>query len=64
MQPAFCQPWGGRQRGTGWVQAPRGEAWVFWIVAGQEPPPGGRTLTHRGSIPRADDEEEELGQSR
>lgn len=31
----------------GWAQAPKGEAWVSWVVGGgQEAPPGGRALTH------------------
>lgn len=38
MQPALCQPWGGRRRGTAWAQAPRGEAWVSWVVGGGRNP--------------------------
>lgn len=37
----------GRQmEGTGLAQAPRGEAWVSWVVGGGQEPPGGRALTH------------------
>lgn len=38
---------GKTDRGTGWAQAPKGEAWVSWVAGGgQEPPPGGWALTH------------------
>ena len=38
MQPALCQPWGGKRRGTSWAQAPRGEAWVSWCLEGGRSP--------------------------
>lgn len=45
----------------GWAQAPKGEAWVSWVVGeGQEPSPGGwATHTLRGSIPGAEEGREE-----